>query len=113
MLEIGRPLGGTVGLIVVGTVISGVCALAVWSVAGFWSFPDWLPYAVSLRSWQRYGADVWGPLGETVFVAVVATGVALALVWPVWRLSIVTGGFGCPARSGSSMFPCWFLKSRS
>jgi len=79
VLEIGRPLGGTVGLIVVGTVISSVCGLAVWSVAGFWSFPDWLPEAVSPRSWQRYGPDVWEPLGETVFVAVVATGMALAL----------------------------------
>ena len=79
LLEVGRPLGGTVGLIVVGTVTSGLCGLAVWSVAGFWSFPDWLPDALTLRSWQRYGPDLREPLGETLFIAVVATGAALVL----------------------------------
>ena len=36
-----------------GALILGLVVLLVWSIAGFWGFPDILPRSFSLRLWQR------------------------------------------------------------
>lgn len=58
----------------------GILGLLVWSFAGFWSFPNVLPDAFSLRSWSRHGPDASATLGETFLVAGIAVTLALALV---------------------------------
>lgn len=61
-------------------VLIGLAGLFVWSVAGFWSFPDLLPDSYGLRSWARHGPAAVATLGETFVVAGAAVVIALALV---------------------------------
>jgi putative thiamine transport system permease protein len=58
----------------------GLAALAVWSVAGLWSFPALLPSGLQTGTWARALAGTAGPLATTATVAGVATLLALFLV---------------------------------
>lgn len=61
-------------------ILFGIAGLFVWSFAGFWSFPNILPDAFTLRSWDRHGPAAFETLGETFLVAGIAVTLALALV---------------------------------
>ena len=60
-------------------VLAGIVVLGVWSFAGFWSFPDFLPDQFMLRNWMRFGPGTLAALGETALIAGCVTLVALAL----------------------------------
>lgn len=75
-----RPLGLGAGALTAALIFAGLGGLLVWSFAGFWSFPNALPDSFSLRTWMRHGPDTGGAFGETFIVAMIATGLALALV---------------------------------
>ncbi|ARE41775.1 ABC transporter, permease protein YnjC [Rhodovulum sp. P5] len=60
-------------------VLAGLAGLAVWSVAGFWAFPDVLPDSMTLRAWARHGSSLAGPALDTLWIAGAATALALAL----------------------------------
>jgi putative thiamine transport system permease protein len=60
-------------------VIGGIIVLAIWSFAGFWSFPNLLPDQFSMRSWMRHGDGVVDAMTETAIIAVMATVTALFL----------------------------------
>ncbi|MFT6912221.1 MAG: putative thiamine transport system permease protein [Paracoccaceae bacterium] len=60
-------------------VVLGLAGLAVWSLAGFWSYPDLLPDTLTWRSWIRHAPGLWDAARETLIVAFVATAVALVL----------------------------------
>ena len=62
-----------------GIVFAGLGALAIWSIAGLWQFPDTLPDSVTLKSWMRAAPRMAGPLVTTCIVAVCATAIAVAL----------------------------------
>ncbi|WP_281981097.1 ABC transporter permease [Thalassorhabdomicrobium marinisediminis] len=62
------------------SVLLGLISLAVWSVAGFWSFPDILPQGWSARTWARHGPPALQTMGETFVVAGAAVALALLLV---------------------------------
>jgi len=74
-----RLAGLGAGLLSALAVLAGLAGLAVWSVAGAWSFPDALPDALSLRSWMRHGPEIAPTLGRTALIAGVATALALIL----------------------------------
>ncbi|MBM7066355.1 ABC transporter permease [Actibacterium sp. 188UL27-1] len=74
-----RQLGLCAGAAVAAAVLLGLLSLAVWSVAGFWSYPDLLPNSLTLRTWMRHGPDLWTTALETAVIAVTATGLALLL----------------------------------
>jgi len=40
-------------------VLGGLACLAVWSVAGFWGFPDPLPAFAGSANWLRHGPSLW------------------------------------------------------
>lgn len=61
-------------------ILLGIAGLAVWSVAGFWSFPNTFPDQMTWRSWDRHGLAALTTLGETFLVAGIAVSLALALV---------------------------------
>lgn len=60
-------------------VLAGLATLALWSVAGLWQFPDALPAAFTLRSWEAALPRIAAPLGTTLAVAAAATLAATAL----------------------------------
>ncbi|MEX1203735.1 MAG: ABC transporter permease subunit [Dongiaceae bacterium] len=83
----GRGAGGRLGRAVAGTAMAtvfataglGLVALALWSVARRWPYPDALPAAWTLDNWARHlGALAW-PTWTTLTVGLAAAGAALVL----------------------------------
>ncbi|MEO1308334.1 MAG: ABC transporter permease subunit, partial [Pseudomonadota bacterium] len=74
-----RRLGLLIGVVSTALVLAGLLGLAVWSVAGFWTYPDALPNGLTLRSWMRHGPGLWDALIETTLIASWATALALIL----------------------------------
>ncbi|MFN3546725.1 MAG: ABC transporter permease [Mesorhizobium sp.] len=60
-------------------VFAGLGALAIWSVAGLWQFPDALPRSVSLKTWIATAPRVVEPLATTLAAGLLSTAVALVL----------------------------------
>lgn len=63
-----------------GAVLLGLAGLAIWSLAGFWSFPDALPDALTLRTWQRQADGLSDRMALTALIAAAATLVSVFLV---------------------------------
>lgn len=61
-------------------VLAGLAALALWSVAARWAYPDLTPEALTLRSWMRFGPDMMDTALSTLALAVAATTASLILV---------------------------------
>ncbi|PWR02637.1 ABC transporter permease [Meridianimarinicoccus roseus] len=76
-LRAGGLLAGAVSAL---AMLAGIAALFLWSVAGFWGFPDALPEAYSLRTWTRAAPGMADALADTALVALAATALALMLV---------------------------------
>ncbi len=60
-------------------IFAGLAALAVWSIAGLWQFPDAMPDTLTLKSWMRALPRIAGPLATTFIVATTATFIAMVL----------------------------------
>ena len=77
------PLIGILALFAGGlcafAVLAGIVVLGVWSFAGFWSFPNFLPDQFMLRNWLRFGPGTLAALGETALIAGTVTLAALVL----------------------------------
>ncbi|MEM7299932.1 MAG: ABC transporter permease subunit [Pseudomonadota bacterium] len=74
-----RALGLGLSSLAAFSVFAGLFILALWSVAGFWAFPDALPQALALKSWQRSLPSIGGPFQTTIVIGVVATLLAVAI----------------------------------
>ena len=66
-------------LAVVGAVTLSLAGLAVWSVAGLWTFPDAWPDALTARSWARSADGLAAAAAETALIGAAATLIGLAL----------------------------------
>ena len=60
-------------------VFAGLFVLALWSVAGLWTFPDSLPQNLSLRNWTRTYPTILSPLSTTLVTGFCATAIAIIL----------------------------------
>ena len=80
----------------------GLVLLALWSVAGFWRFPDLLPRAFTLDNWQRVLPSLGSPLTTTLVTGFAATAIAIALALGCLEREARTG------RSGGSR-ALWFV----
>ena len=60
-------------------VFAGLVTLCLWSVAGFWPFPDALPGSFTLASWMTALPRIAAPLGTTLAVAALSTTAATLL----------------------------------
>jgi len=60
-------------------VFLGIFVLAVWSIAGFWGFPDALPNGFTLGNWERHLNGVSSALGQTALIAIIVTTMAVFL----------------------------------
>ncbi len=59
---------------------AGIASMAVWAVTWRWRYPDVLPSTWSITNIQRHGPDLFAPAGVSILVALLAAGIALALV---------------------------------
>lgn len=57
----------------------GISVLAIWSFAGYWGFPDFLPAQLTFQNWARHGDSAVGALAETALIACTVTLAALVL----------------------------------
>jgi putative thiamine transport system permease protein len=77
----------------------GIAALAVWSVAGLWTFPSLAPDALTPRHWAAAAPGLVAAAADTAALAAGAAGLSLGLtlaalvagdraggarLWPVW-----------------------------
>ena len=69
-----------VGAVLLAAGLTAMVAMALWSVAGHWRWPDALPGAWTLANWQRQAGSLALPALTTVVVGVASTAIALVLV---------------------------------
>ncbi len=62
-----------------GLSAASIAALALWSVAGRWRFPDDLPAVLSMNAWAAQGRRLAEPAIATLALGLLATAIALAL----------------------------------
>ena len=74
-----RGLSMALALVMALAVGLGIAGLAVWSVAGFWTFPDLLPDQFTWRNWARQSDGLLRIAAETVVIGVIATAISLIL----------------------------------
>ena len=60
-------------------VFLGLIILAIWSVAGFWSFPDALPDAFTTKNWMRSLPGLGKPFINSLLIGGVATLLAISI----------------------------------
>ena len=62
-----------------GSLTLGLAALALWSVAGQWQFPDAIPQSLTVKTWATALPSLAETTATTLAIAVTATAAALAL----------------------------------
>ena len=75
-----KTIGLTAVLISGLAVVLGLVVLALWSVAGLWTFPSALPDAMSLRNWSRQGPSLVTPFWLTLQIGALAVLAAVVFV---------------------------------
>ena len=60
-------------------VFAGLLVLALWSLAGFWSFPNATPQSLTLSNWMRVYPSILTPLTTTLTTGICATVLAIVL----------------------------------
>jgi putative thiamine transport system permease protein len=78
--RVARGAGLALGVASAAAVLLGIAALALWSVAAGWRFPDLAPDALTLRSWGRFGPEMAAVAADTLLLAAAATALSLLLV---------------------------------
>jgi len=82
---VGRGLGLALMAGLAGAVALGLGAVALWSVAGHWPYPDAVPAELTLRAWREAAPQLAAPLGRSLAVgalaAILAVIVAMLCEW--------------------------------
>ena len=86
-----RALAAAANIATVTMLILGLAGLALWSVAGFWRFPDAVPASLSLKTWSRQWAMLADPLINSIQIGLLATIVALFVTIGCLELESRTG----------------------
>ena len=72
-------LVGTAAALLVLMGILALAGMAVWSIAGAWRFPGFLPQEWRIENWVQQGAAVWATAGTSALIGLVAVAAALTL----------------------------------
>jgi putative thiamine transport system permease protein len=86
-----RSFSAMMALVAAGAVVLGLVVLLVWSVAGFWAFPDLLPRGFSLRLWMRELDAIGSSLTTTLLIGIPAVLIAVMLVLACLENEVRTG----------------------
>lgn len=76
-LELFRSIAKGISMMIFAVLIAGFCGLLLWSVAGFWAFPDLVPNSTSLSNWARHSDGLTDRLGQTALIGITAAGASL------------------------------------
>ena len=63
-----RWLAAAANALAAGTLLLGLCGLAVWSFAGGWRFPDALPRSLSLKRWMEQASMLAEPIANAILI---------------------------------------------
>lgn len=75
-----RLIGRSALLLSSVTAVAALVGLGLFSLAGFWRFPELLPQMLTLDHWQRSGPMLVRPLLNTALIGLISTMLATALV---------------------------------
>lgn len=75
-----RLIGRSTLLLSSITAVAALVGLGLFSLAGFWRFPELLPQMLTLDHWQRSGPMLVRPLLNTALIGLISTTLAAALV---------------------------------
>ena len=89
-----RTVSASAVVIAVSIVFGGLLLLAIWSFAGYWSFPETLPQSFTLRNWERQADAIVRPLSITLAAGVTSTLLALVLAVACLEQESRTGNSG-------------------
>ncbi len=92
--RIVRAASASAILIATLSIASGLGILAIWSVAGFWAFPEALPRSFTLSNWDRALPSLGRPLGITLITGLAATLTAIILALACLEREFRTGRTG-------------------
>ncbi|MFB9866640.1 ABC transporter permease [Vreelandella sulfidaeris] len=82
--EIALRMIGRSGLLVTSvTALAALVGLGLFSLAGFWRYPDLLPQMLTLDHWTRSASSLGSPLLNTALIGLIATTLATVLVLAV------------------------------
>lgn len=85
----GASMLGLASLVIFGLVILGL-----WSIAGYWSFPDALPEKFTMRIWDRQLSNIGGPFQTTLILGLISTFVAIGIALACLEREARTGRTG-------------------
>ncbi len=80
MAAAGAGVSASVVVALLAFSLLALVGMALWSFAGQWRFPEFLPQAWSLANWSRRLQGLADPAFNTLVVGVLATVIALVLV---------------------------------
>lgn len=92
--RLARAAAGAAMVAAAVTVFAGLAILALWSIAGFWSFPDALPDSFNLKTWQRQLPALGSPFAVTLALGLLATLLATTLALACLEREARTGRGG-------------------
>jgi putative thiamine transport system permease protein len=81
-------------LIVAVMFVTGLIILALWSVAGYWAFPDALPSSFNLRTWQNQLQGFQTPFYNTIVIGLLSTVIAIGIALACLEREARTGRSG-------------------
>ncbi len=92
--KIGRVISGIAIFILAGLVMAGLAILGIWSISGYWSFPDALPKSFTLKTWSRQLSTIVQPFNITLVLGLVSTCIALIIALSCLEQEARTGKSG-------------------
>ncbi len=72
-------------------IIAGIIVLGLWSVSGFWRFPDLLPKTFTTATWMRQSNSLGLPLQNAIIIGLSATAIAISLTLSCLEMENRTG----------------------
>lgn len=100
-----RLMSGGAVLTLSVSVFLGLVILGIWSLAGYWSFPDAMPRQFTLRIWERQLGNVGGPFQNTLLLGAVTTLIAITVVLACLEREARTGRTGGTRALGMVYLP--------
>ncbi|HSM41984.1 MAG TPA: ABC transporter permease [Afifellaceae bacterium] len=74
-----RQLAATGAALSAAAVLTGILILLVWSLAGFWRFPDLLPQSFGLKTWMRILPVLTDVMGNAILIGFASSLLATVL----------------------------------